>query len=153
MQLEKQKETQKEAEKKKQEIELNEKISEKEREDLLMEVRLTQEALREMKRQQRVSISNESSQQPLMTIRNKSRKHSSSPLSLSMSESSCKSEDKNWTGVKSLNFMMKGEKVKVEVKLYYISWKKYPLFISTLSNIPIRNPMEMTPSTIMVPIM
>ena len=101
MQLEKQKETQKEAEKKKQEIELNEKISEKEREDLLMEVRLTQEALREMKRQQRVSISNESSQQPLMTIRNKSRKHSSSPLSLSISESSCKSEDKNWTGVKT----------------------------------------------------
>ena len=111
-------ETQKEAEKKKQEIELNELISEKERADLLLEVAKTQEALRQLKRQQRVSLNepSQSNQQPLIPSfrTGKSRKHSSSPLSLSISESSCKSDKESWSGVKSLSFMMKGEKVKVE---------------------------------------
>ena len=110
-------ETQKEEEKKKQEIELSELISEKERADLLMEVAKTQEALRELKRQQRVSLNEPISNQPMMPLRtSKSRKHSSSPLSLSISESSCKSdkESQSWSGVKSLYFTMKGEKVKVE---------------------------------------
>ena len=107
-------ETQKEEEKKKQEIELSELISEKERADLLMEVAKTQEALRELKRQQRVSLNEQPNPATSMASRMKPRKHSS-PLSLSISESSTKSADLiHWEGVKSLSFNMKGEKVKVE---------------------------------------
>ena len=121
MEATKKKHNEEEAEMKQLEQERHEQISEKERAAILEEMTKTKEALRELKRQQRVSQNEKATaasipsmaSSSLLSNRMKPRKHSS-PLSLSISESSNKSVEQLWEGVKSLSFTMKGEKIRVE---------------------------------------
>ena len=98
MEATKKKHNEEEAEMKQLEQERHEQISEKERAAILEEMTKTKEALRELKRQQRVSQNEKATaasipsmaSSSLLSNRMKPRKHSS-PLSLSISESSNKS--------------------------------------------------------------
>jgi sRNA-binding protein len=95
-------------EKQRKELELEAEHSKEIRKGIIEEVAKTQAALMEMrhqKPQRKISLSE------VKTTTTKPRKSSSS---VNHSESSFRNEDHKWEGVKSLTFMMKGEKVKVE---------------------------------------